>query len=69
MPDTSDFLKICYNIQTSLIWRAFLLLLAYVFMYAVIWEQQPASLHLIVGESIILLVMWADVFMEIYHKS
>lgn len=61
--------KVCYRVQTSTVWRNFLLLLSYVLMYLVIWEANGPSAGLIVTESLILLVMWADVAMEIYHKK
>lgn len=60
----------CYNIQTSYLWQTALLILSYIFMYLVIWvHEKPAIQSLLILESVILILMWIDVIMEIYHKS
>ena len=59
--------KICYNIQTSIIWIRFLMILSYVFMYAVIAINEKKIEQ---GISYICLVLfWLDTGMEVYHKK
>ncbi len=61
--------RVCYELQTSNMWQTILLVLAYIFMYLVIWAHEEPSVTLIAVESTILIIMWVDVIMEIYHKS
>lgn len=67
--NVSTILKAVYYVQTNYIWRAFLLLLAYVFMYAAFFGHVNPSYTLIGIELGILLVLFMDVFMEVYHKK
>lgn len=39
----SKVFKVCYSLQTSNIWQLFLLILAYIFMYLVIWTHLPMT--------------------------
>lgn len=61
--------RACYNIQTSNMWQIILLTLSYIFMYLVIWTHSTVSQQFLIVESIILILMWIDVIMEIHHKS
>jgi hypothetical protein len=65
----SRVFKLCYHLQTSNLWQNFLLLLAYIFMYLVVWTHLPMSTPLAVAEWTILTLFWCDIIMEIYHKS
>jgi hypothetical protein len=35
----SKIFKVCYHLQTSNLWQFFLLIMAYIFMYLVIWTH------------------------------
>lgn len=59
----SKVFMVCYNLQTSGIWQTFLLILAYIFMYLVVFTHKPATDTLFAVEWSILLVMWIDVIM------
>jgi hypothetical protein len=47
----------------------FLLILAYIFMYLVVWTHLPMTMALAAAEWTILVLFWFDIIMEIYHKS
>lgn len=67
--NVSPVLKNVYLLQTNYIWRAFLLLLAYLFMYSAFFGHVRPSYTLIGIQLGILLFLFVDVFMEIHHKK
>lgn len=62
-------LHIIYHFQTFFLWRHFLLLCAYLFMYASFFGSVHPSYTLIGIELGFLLIFVLDTLMEIYHKS
>ena len=60
--------KIIYYIQTFFLWRRFLLLCAYLFMYAAFFGSLHPSYTLIGIEFGFMFIFFCDVAMEIYHK-
>ena len=59
--------KLCYKVQTADLWQQFLLVLSYIIMYAIAFPIFRGFEQGI--EYPIILIMWVDVLMEVYHKK
>lgn len=66
--DTSPTIKIIYEFQTWYVWRGFLLLLAYLFMYAAFFGHVHPNYIQIGIEFGFLFFMFLDVVFEIIQK-
>lgn len=65
--DNSRRFQVCYKVQTSLFWQKFLLVLSYIYMYAITLNLKTGA-HATIG-FIVLIILWIDALMEIYHEK